>query len=348
MTDRESNQRPYRDDYPHHEDEINLIDYLRVLWKWKWLVIGGTLICAIVAAVISLQMLRVYEISTVIEPGIVGIKKLDETFMYIDSVDNISGKINEGIYDRSIEEALHLDPLKTKVKFKTTLAKKANVIKVTSLWEEGNTGIGVKVTGELIHLLSDNYKRIVDQKKGNYDKEIHAKRNGIKKLEAERESLKRTLTNIKVRIDKLEKEVRNIKNNTEDLITQRNLLLKKDKTEIEMPLLLFSTTIQQNISYFNQMNDQIYNYRAKEEEARREIKSLEKDIDNAKVEITALNANKELISNIKVIQEPEVSLYPVKPKKTRIVLLAGFVGFFFFIFLAFFIEHIKNATRSTK
>ena len=46
MTERESNQHPYPQNYPPYEDEINLIDYLRVLWKRKWLIIGGTLICA--------------------------------------------------------------------------------------------------------------------------------------------------------------------------------------------------------------------------------------------------------------------------------------------------------------
>jgi chromosome segregation ATPase len=282
----------------------------------------------------------------VVEPGIAGVKD-DGTFIYIDSVANISGKIKEGIYNRKIQEALHLNPLETEVEFKSAVVKKANVIKVTSEWRDGSTDLGVKVNRELIRLLSDEYERIVKQRKGDYSKQIFIKQNDIKKLEAQRTSLKGTLTNIKHRMAKLEKEVRNVKNNTEDLMKQRDILLKKDKTGVEMPLLLYSTTIQQNISYFNQMNDQIYNFREKEEKARREVKSLEEDIDTAKAEITALNASKGLISNIKVIQEPEVSLHPVKPKKTLIVLLSVIVGLFFMIFLAFFIEYIKNASRAS-
>ncbi len=35
------------------EDTIELIDLLRVVWKWKWFIIIFTLICAIGAGVIS-------------------------------------------------------------------------------------------------------------------------------------------------------------------------------------------------------------------------------------------------------------------------------------------------------
>ena len=301
-----------------------------------------------VAAIISLQMPRIYEISTVIEPGIAGIRG-DGSFIYIDSVANISGKIDGGIYNRKIEETLHLDLLKTGVKFKSAIVKKTNVIRVTSQWQEGDTGLGVKVTGELIHLLSDNYGRIVEQRKGSYDKQILIKQNDVKKFEVRRQSLMKTLEDTRHRIEGLKREVDAIKNNTDDLITQRDSLLRKGKTGVEIPLLSYSMSIQQNIFHLNQINNQIYDFREKEKkEAQQEIETLEKDIDTAKVKITALNSNKGLISNIKIIQEPEVSLQPVKPKKKQIVLLAGVVALFMFIFLVFFIEYIKNATRSTK
>ncbi|MBW2558646.1 MAG: hypothetical protein JRD69_07450 [Deltaproteobacteria bacterium] len=154
MEGKESGQNPYPGNYPRYEeDEINLIDCLRVLWKWKWLITVGTLVCAIIAAVISFQMPRIYKISTVIEPGIAGIKA-DGGFMYIDSAANINGKIDEGIYNRKVEEALQLDPLKTRVEFKSTVLKKSNAIKITSQWQEGDTDLGVRVARQMIGLLS--------------------------------------------------------------------------------------------------------------------------------------------------------------------------------------------------
>jgi len=45
------------------EQEINLIDYLNVIWKRKGLIIGGTLVAAAVALVVSLRMPKTYEAS---------------------------------------------------------------------------------------------------------------------------------------------------------------------------------------------------------------------------------------------------------------------------------------------
>ncbi len=42
-------------------DEINLMDYVQVVLKRKWLIILGTLLCMIAAAVVSLLMPKVYE-----------------------------------------------------------------------------------------------------------------------------------------------------------------------------------------------------------------------------------------------------------------------------------------------
>ena len=42
-------------------DEINLIDYVQVVRKRKWLLIVGTLFCMVVAGVVSLLMPKVYE-----------------------------------------------------------------------------------------------------------------------------------------------------------------------------------------------------------------------------------------------------------------------------------------------
>jgi len=53
-----------------YEDEIELMDYLKVIWRWKYLILAGTLACAIGAAIISLNMTKIYGISTVLQPGV--------------------------------------------------------------------------------------------------------------------------------------------------------------------------------------------------------------------------------------------------------------------------------------
>jgi len=347
MTNNEPNQQQYPQNYPPYEDEINLIDYLRVLWKWKWLIMAGTLVCGIVAAVISLQMPKIYEVSMVIGPGISGVKD-DGSFMYIDSVADISGKINGGIYSKRIQKALNLDPLKTGVKFKSANVKGANMVNITSQWQEVNTELGMKVTEQMVHLLSNDYVKIIEHRKGDYDRQIEFKLNSIGKTQNEIKLQQANLKNIRQMKEELLVEIKGVKENTEKIIQQRDTLLKDKNSGEDISLLLYSTTIQQNVAYFNQLNTQIYDFRTGEKKIEAESNRLSKNIDDIKAEINILGLKKGLISNIKVIQEPEISLYPVKPKKKQIVILSVVVGLFFMIFLAFFIEYIKNATPSTK
>ena len=346
MTNQESNQPQYQQNYPPYEDEINLIDYLRVLWKWKWLIIAGILICAVAAAVISLQMPKIYEVSTVIEPGIAGVKD-DGNFIYIDSVANISGKINGDIYNKRIQKALNLDPLKTGVKFKSANVKGANMVKVASQWEEKDTDLGIKVTGQLIHFLVGDYEKVIEQKEGSYSNQIIMKQNEMNNMKTRKKLQQANLKNIGQTKKELLLAIKEVKENVEKVIHQRDLLLKSKRTGNSTTLLLYSTTVQQNVTYFNQLSNELYGLNAKEEEIKAKIEAFPGDMADINAQINSLNLKKGLIGNIKVIQEPEVSLHPVKPKKKQIVLLAGVVALFMFIFLAFFIEYIKNASKSS-
>ena len=49
--------------------EIELVDYLRIIWKKKWLILFGTLLFLIIAIVMSYMMKQVYEIDSIIQPG---------------------------------------------------------------------------------------------------------------------------------------------------------------------------------------------------------------------------------------------------------------------------------------
>ena len=453
MTNHESMQQPYpQNPQAYYEDEINLIDYLRVLWKWKRLIIAGTLICAVIAIVISLQMPKIYEVSMTVEPGITGVK-YDGSFIYVDSAANIDGKIGGGVYDKKAVEALQLDPLKTMVKFKSEIVKKTNMIRVTSQWQEGDTDLGVKVAQQIIGLLSSDYVKIIEQRKGDYDRQIFMKQNEISKVETQRKDIDKqilmkqneiskvetqrkdidkqiltkqneiskietkrkdidkqiklklsenektrndirlqqaTLENIRQRKGELLGELKGVKENTEKIVLQRDVLLKGKTQDGDISLLLYSNTIQQNVAYFNRLSDQVYDLGTREKETEAKVDRLTKNIDDIKTEIERFNLNKTeglqaqiydiktkiekiklhkteglqtsihdinaqintlnlekgLISNVKIIQEPDVSLHPVKPKKKQIVLLASVVALFMFIFLAFFVEYIKNAPKS--
>lgn len=51
------------------QDEIELIDYLRVIWKWKYLILGGTVLCSLIAVGTSISMPEVYRVEEILWPG---------------------------------------------------------------------------------------------------------------------------------------------------------------------------------------------------------------------------------------------------------------------------------------
>ncbi len=94
MTIQHQQQNSAQDNY-YPDDEIELIDLLRVLWKGKWMIILITFVCMLAAGVFSFMMPKIYKVSTAIEPGIIGMDE-NGSSMYLGSAENIKAKIESG------------------------------------------------------------------------------------------------------------------------------------------------------------------------------------------------------------------------------------------------------------
>ncbi|MBU4101399.1 MAG: hypothetical protein KKH20_08510, partial [Proteobacteria bacterium] len=79
----------------------------------------------------------------------------------------------------------------------------------------------------------------------------------------------------------------------------------------------------------------------------RNISDEERKIAKLKSDIESLKSDRDLVTATLMKQNPTVSSLPIKSKIKQTTLLAGVVGLFFFVFLAFFIEYIKNASKSS-
>ena len=84
------------------------------------------------------------------------------------------------------------------------------------------------------------------------------------------------------------------------------------------------------------------------ENAKNNIKDLESQKRLIQEKIANIEFKKNTIQNIQILQLPKSSLSPIKPKKKLNVLLAGVVGLFLTVFLAFFIEYISKHKNSER
>jgi LPS O-antigen subunit length determinant protein (WzzB/FepE family) len=295
------------------EDTIELIDLLRVLWKWKWFIIIFALACAIAAGIITFSMAKVYEVSMIIEPGVIDIGP-NGNFIYLDSSSNVESKIDSQAYNRRIFDKLHADPKKVNRRFRTTLPKNSNALKVSL--EAGDPNKGIQALSILFHELVKEYKHYIDSRKSELDQGIAMNRRQLDVGAAEKKYL--------------EKEIAIVKANTDRIIAERDMLLKKrDSNPDNLSLLIYTNIIQQNMIHYNDLNQR--------------LSELMTEIEKTRSEADMLQIKKESIENIRLIQEPESSIYPIKPKKKLNIALAFVVGLFVSVFVAFFMDYLQKA-----
>jgi len=298
--EREVEFEPQRDD--HFEDEIELMDYLKVIWKWKYLILAGTLVCVIGAAVVSLNMTRVYGINTIVQPGV--LKATDDgKTIYIDSVANIKALIDTKAFNGHVTKGVKLSgkaEAPDTADFKVTIPKGSHALDI--LYETPDVDAGLQIVNNLNNSLLARYGKLVKQHKKQYDMNIFSKMaelsrleeqvngkrnaihtteagykaaieqndNAISSINARMEAGKNLIKSLERKMVDLESEIGRITKNTNLLSGDRNRYLSSSKSRDNiLASLIYSNTIQQNISFLNtlksDMNDareRIYQKRA--------------------------------------------------------------------------------------
>ena len=327
------------------DDEIELMDYLRVIWKWKYMILGGFLLCALIAGVISFQMSKVYSISTVLHPGILRVGESGNN-VYIDSPSNIRGLLQAGTFNDRILDALKKtskEELPKELKFKVDIPPSSNTLRIS--YESSNIDQGVLVLSYLRKFLVEQYDELVKLYKNEYVKEIEIKKAQIDSHRAILESSKQKIKGLQKRIDELRAEIDLINNNTILLIKERDKLLSRNSSDNILSSVLYTNTIQQNLALANTYKNEFNSYNSQKENENVNLGKSQNAIRELLEEIKNLEFKNSNIENIQILQPPSPSLYPVKPKKKLIIILAAAVGLLFMLLLAFFIEYIAKYKR---
>ena len=391
--------------YDPYEDEIELMDLLKVLWKWKYLILAGTLFCAAAAAVVSLNMTKVWAITSILQPGMLKVTDDGKT-VYIDTPENIKTIIETGALNgrvlKDVQFPVEEEPPKSP-EFKVTIPKNTNALEVT--YETPHVDLGMQIMKNLNEGLVGKYNRVIKIYQEKYEDDIREKQkqlfglnekvvklkntisgaeaetaakvkqlnNQKSTLEAQIEANKNHVKNLEQRITEVEGEIGRISKNSDLLIAERNKFLGSKQTEQNiLSAVIYSNTIQQNISYLNNLKgtinsnkSEIYNTQSAIERLLNEVKDLGTQIENIQEQtrlkneslasevLAAENERKNVLSdieslkfmkgqiqNIQINRPPTLSEAPVKPKTRLNVALAGVVGLFLTIFLSFFVEYI--------
>ena len=330
--------------YPHRSHPegpgIELIDYLRVIWEYRFWISGTTLISALTALAISFILPAVWEVSVVIEPGRFGADVFEPVseqprgrIYQIDGARNIETKILQGSYDAPIRAGSGWPPGK-RIEWNVSVEKDTSAIKASL--EVKDKDVGIKALDILVNAIESELKEKIQPFQREFEQRVAHLREDILRLEkdiqwtqferdANIKQLKEEIRKLKSDIMPLNQwkqqlfiEGEDLKKNAKLLVAERNDLMKRRKpTDDPLAIVLCITSLHQTMSLLNRSSTQL-------NDAVRELEEKRSLIEKSEIEMTsvkkdALMKTEQLQSDIrkiqakaKVFEERKAFLKPIK------------------------------------
>ena len=359
-----------------YENEVELIEYLNVLWKRRWLIIVPTILLALVAGVVSFLLPPKWEVDAILQPSKFFVQTEQGEFREVMAIDpkQLVGQINQKSYDRLISDELNLDP-KNFPNLKAENLRETKLVRVSLRTED--TDKARTILSFLFQHLKSELDRMIDVEIKNITTQIALKEGDIKTKELDIQSMnieiEKTRQEIiaagnKLKISeersrRLVEEMKGVKTRIDEIEKQQKTTLGEKQGGSEaLGLLLYSNEIQQNFRYYNTLEESLSTEKNTQEDLRLSLREREQAIKGFKTQIDKinqaiinlrsdmdfLNEKKQRIDYAQLIKEPTVSLFPVSPRKKVNVAIAGFLGFFCFSILALFIDYVEKGKKRLK
>ena len=298
-----------------HEDEIELIDLLKVIWKWKYLIIGGTAVCALVAVIINLNMQPIFQVSMVLKPGIYKVG-VDGKPVYLDSVVDFKTLIEGELLFKVLDHSKNRNKRGASSSGEYKIAADTNTNTLSILYESTDKEEGIENLNYLSNMLNERYENRLKYLQDNTEHEIMSAKRQLEFSIDEEKFITSKLSDIQKRIDNYTEEIGQINDSSESKAKTHNTLLDY-------------ASIVGKISDLKQKHAQV-----------------DLQIALKKKEIADLKKEKLSKQAIIVALPPTASQHPIKPNKRNIVMLATIVGLFMMVFISFFLEYIfKNKVQ---
>ena len=332
-----------------NDDFFDLAEVLKVIWNWKFIILAGTLVIAVIVAIISINTEKIYRAEMTIRPGNLAIGERGD-IVHIDSSENLSAMINTGTFDDKILEYLRSDgfnDLPDNFLFETYIPRGSETIKI--VYETSNTKMGIKALNYLVDCLTELYEKLVLHYRKKHEMRVDEINNTVNNLKLLKNSENKNIENINSRIAELKKEIEFSNENTKKLSQERHKFISGPSQEDNiLQALIYSNTIQQNLSLTNTYRGELNDFLQQRETILQKISEYDRQISAAMIEIENETFNRDIITNINVIQPPIFGVNPVKPKIKLRILLAIIAGLFFMTFFTFLLDTISKKNSHSK
>lgn len=316
------------------KEDVSVYDFISAIRSRKRLILWVAAVFTVLAGLYGVVRQPVYRISMVIEPPVI---LIDDKEVPLDTAENLKAKIDSGAYTQKLVREFGLNRL-NKAIFKTSLAARTNVVNVYRDEPKAVSDKTCAMLKKLSDYLAETYAESLELRHNGIAQDM-ARKNGAvvamqKDLELKGEKLKLH--------EGQEKEllalIKDLQANTSKLIVARDETLSNKSAGDNMSMLLYSNTIQQNLSQLSVLNNEISNVRQLQKNVAIDIADAQKNIISLKADIEKLKLEQGFLRNIRLAQSPEVSALPIS-KSLAFVIAAGiFAGLCVGVFLALFAE----------
>lgn len=322
--------------YPE-EDEINLMEYLNLIWKRKWLIIVPTFFLVVLAGIYSFLQTPVWEVESLINPAKFTVQKEGGQFedFHVVEPKQIAGQIGHGSYNSLIAAELNLDirefpeydvenlndtsliRLKTKDP-DTARAKSVHLSLFKHLKAELDRKVDVEMKSVETQIESQNnliqHKNLIINDNLNHIKLKQIQKN---KINQQIITAQNKLTISKERVDNITEEMKTVKERLNEIETQQRRALAENHQEgSSLSLLLYSNEIQHNLRYYNTLDEKLSNEKLTQENLNLLIKEKEEELNQVDTEIENLKNDINKVENEIAGVQSEIQL--LNDKKARI------------------------------
>ena len=142
-----------------NDDEINLIDYIKVVIKRKWLILGITLTAVLIAGIASMVSPKNYEVSTTLQIG--------NTTDILESTAQVAEKIKSNAYKNLLEEKLNIENLP---EIKTETPQNTNFVSI--IIETDNPEQAKQILDEINSLVLLEHQEIFNKRESQIKENI--------------------------------------------------------------------------------------------------------------------------------------------------------------------------------
>ncbi len=321
------------------EDTIELVDFLRVIWKRKRLIIVGTLACMVTAGVLSFLLPQVYRVYSVVEIGTV--VRGDEV-VPIEDPNDTKTKIKKA-YSFKVMEELKI-PEHEFPGLEVDNPKGTRIIEISTEAKDINQALNVLEKANI--LILNDHKSLVAEAQTTLSNNIKTIVLKVNTLKSEKKALSQKLSLLKDNRKNIQEQIKNVEKRLEELLAEKKKLNLSANPNNTLSMLVFSSEIQENQRYYNKLQDKLkFDIAILEVDNRIELARKEEKLETWELKKQNLQTRLDNLKETTIIKKPNYLKIPVKPKKKLSVLIAGVVGLMMSLFLAFFIEYLEKVRK---